>query len=529
MRSIITTPMLAIRLAFLFVLSVASSLHVCVAGDPAEHRRMGSDAIDQAIRKSPELRRQLAYYKIDSAILRIEQPSAEDLVLTYGDLCAAPSLRGRAMLETLRELQNGILTSTTNRIRVSDTLRRQLIELRSASNHDHPLETMDHRVRPATSYAKQLHVIDVTLMREMLPIRIDHEERLAFSNHVDTADWTLPEMIPGYLTAPAVFALLDARAHGLRLYSELCNNRDVAARFVRLFLVTAAFADHYYQDLFASDHHIRDCNEAHESALLVSREDSTLEQQGCREYYRIKGIRFWFERQGDNAILYGDGHYTDDQMAKALRGATVLQREISSERQYDDYVADMHRVARRRPDSAMQYSDAFRDAPIPLNAELYEQARFLRRSIWGPYGQISVAALTQGRTFGGALEASVGTVIPLRFSPLPRSREAGYESSLALVPSLSAAYGISRDRWFALVRAGLGMQVVDGLRVGVSSGPYIRHESFTGSRAQFPVFVDVTMLSKPLSFLVGLEFTLSAAVTQNSPYDVKLGVGVSLY
>lgn len=119
--------------------------------------------------------------------------------------------------------------------------------------------------------------------------------------------------------------------------------------------------------------------------------------------------------------------------------------------------------------------------------------------------------------------------MPLRFSPLPRAREAGYESSLALVPTLSAGFGVSRDRWFALVRGGLGMQVVDGLRVGLSSGPYIRHESFTGSGAQFPVFVDVTMLSKPLSFAAGLEFTLSAAITQNAPYDLRLGVGFSFY
>ena len=212
-----------------------------------------------------------------------------------------------------------------------------------------------------------------------------------------------------------------------------------------------------------------------------------------------------------------------------LRGATALQREISSERTYDDHVADMHRVARRRPDSAMLYADAFRDAPITLNNDLYEQARFLRRSIWGPYGQLSLAALTQGRSIGGLFEASVGTVLPLRFSPVPRAREAGYESSLALVPTLSAAIGVSRDRWFALVKGGVGVQIVDGLRVGVASGPYIRHESFTGSGAHFPVFVDVTMLSKPLSFLVGLEFNLSVAVTQNSPYDLRLGAGFSFY
>lgn len=502
---------------------------ITFAGDPREHRRMGAESFDKAVRSNIELRRQLAYYGIDSVIVRIARTDTEDLELTYGDLCAAPSLRGRLMLETLRELQNGILSSSSNRIVVSDTLREQLLALRSYRKGDHPLETMDHRVRPTTSYAKQLHVIDVTLMREMLPLRIDAEDRTALTRRIDTADWTLPEMIPGYLTAPAVFALLDARAHGLRLYSELFPDRDIAARFARLFLVTAAFADHYFQDMFASDHHIRDCNEAHESALLVSSEDESLEQEGCREYYRIKGIRFWFERYGDNGILYGDGHFTDDQMAKVLRGATALQREISSERTYDDHVADMYRVARRRPDSAMLYADAFRDAPIALNAELYEQARFLRRSIWGPYGQISVAALTQGRAFGGMLEASVGTVIPLRFTPLPRAREAGYESSLAFVPTLSAAFGVSRDRWFALVKGGLGVQVVDGLRVGVASGPYVRHESFTGSRAQFPVFVDVTMLSKPLSFAAGLEFTLSVAVTQNSPYDLRLGAGFSFY
>lgn len=499
------------------------------AGTPPEHRRMGGAAFDQAVRKSPELRRQLAFYGIDSVVLRIAEPDGSDLILTYGDLCAAPAIRNRLMLETLRELQNGILASMSNRISVSDTLRRQLRAIQSYRSDDHPLETMDHRVRPTTSYAKQLHVIDLTLMRSMLPLRIDVDERLAFSQHIDTADWTLPDMIPGYLTAPAVFALLDARAHGLRLYSELFSDRDVAARYVRLFLVTAAFADHYFQDMFASDHHIRDCREAHESSLLVGKEDESLEQEGCREYYRIKGIRFWFERYNDNAILYGDGHFTEDQIAKVLRSATALQREMSSERTYDDHVADMHRVARRRPDSAMQYSEAFRDAPIALTAELYEQARFLRRSIWGPYGQLSAAPLTQGRSFGGMLEASVGTVIPLRFSPLPRAREAGYESSLALVPTLSAGFGVSRDRWFALVRGGLGMQVVDGLRVGVSSGPYIRHESFTGSGVQFPVFVDVTMLSKPLSFAAGLEFILSAAVTQNSPYDLRLGVGFSFY
>lgn len=514
----------------IFTTLLVALLHcVSYAGDPAEHRRIGQEAFDLAIRKSQELRRQLAYYNIDSVVLRIEQPGTEDLLLTYADLCVLPAIRNRLMLETLRELQNGILASSSHRIRISDTLRKQLIGVLSIRDRNHALETMDHRIRPTTSYARQLHMIDLTLMREMVPIRIDHEERIAFSHRIDTADWTLPEMIPGYLTAPAVFALLDARAHALRLYSELFSDRDVAARFVRLFLVTAAFADHYYHDLFASDHHIRDCNEAQESTLLISREDSTLEQQGCREYYRIKGIRFWFERYGDNAILYGDGHFTDDQISKVLRGATALQREMSSERTYDDHVADMHRVARRRPDSAMLYADAFRDAPIPLNQELYEQARFLRRSIWGPYGQVFVGALTRGRTFGGVVEASVGTVLPLRFSPLPRSREAGYESSLALVPSLSAAFGLSRDRWFALVKGGVGLQVVDGLRVGIASGPYIRHESFTGSRAQFPVFVDVTMLSKPLSFLVGLEFSLSVAVTQNSPYDLRLGAGFSFY
>lgn len=503
--------------------------HLAIAGTPPEHRRIGTEAFDQAVRKSPELRRQLAYYNIDTVILRIAQPNGDDLILTYGDLCAVPSIRGRVMLETLRELQNGILASSSNRIVVSDTLQQQLRALRSYRGDDHPLETMDHRVRPTTSYAKQLHVIDLTLMREMLPVRIDADDRLAFSHRIDTADWTLPAMIPGYLTAPAVFALLDARAHGLRLYSELFADRDVAARYVRLFLVTAAFADHYFQDMFASDHHIRDCREAHESALLLGIEDTSLEQEGCREYYRIKGIRFWFERYGDNAILFGDGHFTDDQVAKVLRGATALQREISSERTYDDHVADMHRVARRRPDSAMLYADAFRDAPITLNNDLYEQARFLRRSIWGPYGQLSLAALTQGRSIGGLFEASVGTVLPLRFTPMPRAREAGYESSLALVPTLSAAIGVSRDRWFALVKGGVGVQIVDGLRVGVASGPYIRHESFTGSGAHFPVFVDVTMLSKPLSFLVGLEFNLSVAVTQNSPYDLRLGAGFSFY
>lgn len=503
--------------------------HLALAGTPPEHRRMGIAAFDQALLKNTELRRQLAYYGIDSVILRVAQPDGSELPLTYGDLCMLPSIRGRPMLETLRELQSAVLASTTNRITISDSLRLLIDELGQYRRGDHPLETMDHRVRPTTPYAKQLHVIDLTLMREMLPVRVDLDDRPAFSRHIDTADWTLPGMIPGYLTAPAVFALLDARAHGLRLYSELFPDRDRAVRYVRLFLVTAAFADHYFQDLFASDHHIRDCREAHESALLVSREDSTLEQQGCREYYRIKGIRFWFERYGDNTILYGDGHFTDEQIATVLRGATSLQREISSERTYDDHVADMHRVVRRRPDSAMLYADAFRDAPITLSADLYEQARFLRRSVWGPYANITASALTKGRMFGGVVDASVGTVLPIRFTDIPRSREAGYESSIALIPSLSIAYGISRDRWFALVRGGLGLQLVDGLRVGVASGPAIRHESFTGEGAQFPVFIDVTMLSKPLSFLVGLEFSLSVAVTQNAPYDLRLGAGFSFY
>ena len=191
---------------------------------------------------------------------------------------------------------------------------------------------------------------------------------------------------------------------------------------------------------------------------------------------------------------------------------------------YYSFVDGFIDVVRSRPTFADSYAHPLTHAPLPLQTDSYDDARILRRSVVGPFVQAGATVLTVGRSVGYSLDASAGLVVDLTSFDLPRSRAAGYETVIAAVPSIQASYGFARDRWFALLRAGAAVQLFDALRVGMSAGP-----AFSAANVSVPVFLDLGFMSKPLSYSIGMEFQLSVAITETSPYDLRLGVAWALY
>jgi hypothetical protein len=512
---------------------VTVALIICVlsvvplrAGDASEHRRIGDAAFVTATDADSSLRSLLAAHGVMEIVGIADGQGAGDVVITYGMISAILADPDLDPLTVLASLQTTAFRWNGDRLIVDPWL---LERFRTFDALPVPLamnEPRYHRVDPAASYERQLHVIDDLLARTFVPTVRDRDDNSRpIGEHADTLRWDLPRRVPGDLTAPALYALLHARARALALHALGLRRVSDRRRFILLAVITSAVADHALQDLFASDHHIADC--VPPSGIEVIGRDSVLsaEQAACYDFYRRVGIPFRFAHPPRGSDLHGNGAFSDEQVMRATTATAISLRDVfGASTPYFDHVDAFYGVVASRPDFADSYGHALAHAPLPLVGEEFDGARMLRRSIVGPYAQVGATALTVGRSVGYSVDVGVGLVIDLTSFDLPRSRSAGYETTIALVPSVSAAYGFARERWFALARGGAAVQLFDAVRGGLSAGA-----SFNADGVTVPVFLDVSFISKPMSYVVGLEFLLSVALTDAAPYDVRLGVAWSLY
>lgn len=502
---------------------------LCVhAGETAEHRLVGNAAFINALTSNEQVRTVLSDNDVTEIVGIVDGAGGPDILLTYGDISQILSTPNTDVLSLLKDLQSAVLAQQRGgRIYVNS---ETLALLRSPTPPLHNTE-LHHRVTPGASYTSQLHAITPALARQLLPTLKDRsEQQFTFTANSDTLDWTLPASLPKGLTAPAMYALFHARARALLLYGMSLGKRSQRSQFVRLAMITSAIADHFLIDLFASDHHIADCQHASESSLHSPITNTSLEQQGCIEFYRTIGIAFRFAHAPTVEFLYGDGYFHPQQIARTQTAITTSVDDVAaSVMPYHEYVDEALRVITEQPPFPDPYGRAFLYTPEPLIEERYEDARTLSRSVRGPFFEMGAHALTVGRTVGYTIDASAGIVYNLSSFGLPRSRAAGYETVTAFVPSVMATYGFARDKWFALLRAGFGVQLFDAFKIGLSAGPSISAATASGGGVPIPVFIDANFLSKPLSYHVGMEFLLSVAVTRNAPYDLRLGAAFVFY
>ncbi len=487
---------------------------------------MGDAAFVSATDADSSVRSLLAANGVTEIIGIADGQGAEDVVITYGMISAILADPELDPLTVLASLQSTAFRWSGDRLVLDAWLLDRFrtfteLPLPTAMN-----EPRFHRVDPTLSYERQLHVIDELLARTFLPLVRDRDEHSRpIGKHDDTLRWDLPQRMPRDLSAPAVYALLHARARALAMHALGLRRTVERRRFILLAVMTSAVADHYLQDLFASDHHIADCVPPSTFDARVRDSSLSAEQAACYDFYRRVGISFRFAHAPRGQFLYGNGHFDDEQIARATAATVVsLVNVFAAPTPYYDHVDAFLGVVAARPDFADSYGHALAHAPLPLTGNEFDDARLLRRSIVGPYLQAGATALTAGRSVGYSIDAGVGLVIDLTSFDLPRSRSAGYETVTAIVPSVNATYGFARDRWFALLRGGAAVQLFDAVRGGLSAGP-----SFSANGVTFPVFLDVSFISKPMSYVVGLEFLLSVAVTREGPYDVRFGVAWSLY
>ena len=517
-----------LRTPLLVALGILLPLCRIVAGENAEHRSIGNAAFIEALTSNTQVRSLLSDNDITEIVGIVDGAGGPDILLTYGDITQVLSSPGTDALTLLKSLQSAVLSQQRGgRVYLnSETLNL----LRSPAAPSHASE-LHHRVTPGTSYTSQLHAITPALARQFLPTLKDRsEQQFTITANSDTLDWTLPDSLNRGLTAPAMYALFHARARALLLHGMSLGKRSHRSQFVKLAMITSAVADHFLIDLFASDHHIADCHHAPESSLHSPISNSSLEQQGCEEFYRTIGIAFRFAHDPTTEILYGDGWFDPAQITRTQTAiASSVDDVAATVVPYHDYVDEILRVFTHQPPFPDPYGRAFLYTPEPLIEERYENARVLSRSVRGPFFEMGAHALTVGRTVGYTIDASAGIIYNLSSFGLPRSRSAGYETVTAFVPSVMATYGFARDKWFALLRAGFGVQLFDALKIGLSAGPSFSAATVSGGDLPIPVFIDANFLSKPLSYHVGLEFLLSVAVTQNAPYDLRLGAAFVFY
>lgn len=517
-----------LRTPLLVALGILLPLCRIVAGENTEHRSIGDAAFIEALTSNTQVRSLLSDNDVTEIVGIVDGAGGQDILLTYGHIGQILAAPGTDALELLRALQTAVLAQKRGGRIYLDNATLGLIRSPASSHH---ATDIHHRVTPGATYESQLHAITPTLARQFLPTLKDRsEQQFTITANSDTLDWTLPDSLDRGLTAPAMYALFHARSRALLLHAMSLGTRSQRSQFVRLAMITSAIADHFLVDLFASDHHIADCQHASESSLLSPTVNSSLEQQGCEEFYRTVGINFLFAHAPSVEILYGDGWFSPSQSARAQTAVSVSVDDVAATvMPYHDYVDEVIRVITERPPFPDPYGRAFLYSPLPLIEDRYENARILSRSVRGPYFEIGANALTVGRTVGYTIDASAGIVYNLSTFGLPRSRSAGYETVTAFVPSVMATYGFARDKWFALLRAGLGVQLFDAFKIGLSAGPSLSATTASGSGVPIPVFIDANFLSKPLSYHVGMEFLLSVAVTQNAPYDLRLGAAFVFY
>ncbi len=505
---------------------IGACVFPCAGGDASEHRRVGDAAFITALESDSTLRSMFAENGITGIVAIVDGAGGRDVVLTYGmvsEILCNPSTQP---LDVLRSLQRAALTWKSDRLVVDSWLLGKLRSLDSIPPTELWSETRSHRVTPGTSYEQQLHVIDELLARTFLPSVRDRDEHTRpHGVNADTLSWELPSVLQENLTAPAVYVLLHARARALAMHGLSQRRPQERMRFVLLAVLTSAVADHYMQDLFASEHHIADCMPPAQSMLLNEPEKMSMEEHSCHEFYRRVGIPFPFAHAPLSQILYGSGHFSEEQIARATQAtATSVSDVFAAPVLYYDFVDEFIDVVRKKPSIADSYAHPVTHCPLPLLPAIYEDVRPLHRSIVGPYVQAGANVLTTGRTVGYSLEAVAGMVLNLSPENMPRSRFAGYETELCFVPAITATYGFARDAWFALLRGSLSLQLFDNVRAGVSAGP-----SFSAAGTTVPVFIDAAFISKPLSYHLGMEFNISVSLTQQAPYDVRVGVAYALY
>ncbi|HLP29369.1 MAG TPA: hypothetical protein VK147_12070 [Candidatus Didemnitutus sp.] len=517
------------RIALLLAFGILLAVQPILATDEHEHLLIGNAAFISVVTNDDQVRTLLASNDVSEIIGIVDGMGGSDVLLTYGLVSQVLSSPNVDALALLRALQTAVLAQQRGgRIYVDVAT---LVLLRSTTpSHVHARD-LHHHVTPAATYESQLYAITPLLAQQFLPtLRDRSEQQLTFSSNTDTLDWTLPDSLPRGLTAPAMYALFHARSRALLLHAMRLGVRTQRTQFVRLAVITSAIADHFLIDLFASDHHIADCQHAATSSLHATATNTSLEQQGCEEFYRTVGISFRFVNASGSNILFGNGSFDTSQIARTQRAvAASLADVVTLLVPYHDFVDEFQRIVASQPMFPDSYARALLYAPQPLVSERYENARTLARSVRGPYIEVGGNVLTVGRTVGYCIDASAGIAYNLSSFGLPRSRAAGYETVTAFVPCVMATYGFAREKWFALLRAGLAIQFFDALKIGLSAGPSFTAASTSDSRIPVPVFIDANFLSKPLSYHVGLEFLLSVAVTQNAPYDLRLGASFVFY
>lgn len=497
---------------FLCLVVLLSSFCILRSGSIDEHRSLANTAMRKVLDKNPEIRSLLLANGFDTSRVK---PNVGNLVIhtlpgrngkadtqiTFGDLCllAADSVPCFALDDAaLRRLQALIISNVESR-------------------HDRR-----HFLVPAATYLQQCFQIPNSIGMSILPSVQDLDQGHSISSKqaalfIKPVDLCIP------VSALANYALLHTRARALVANARVHREAKEQKSHLLLALLTLAYAEYFLHDVFSANHHIEDCIPVADKGAIGA--EHILETNGCREYYRSVGTIFRFSESNTGVYLYGDGSFTPQQNGYAI-GASYLSilEAFSLEAEYSNVVESFHSAIQSRDTLLQSYGMAFRYFPTPLFDNRYEIARTLHRSVLGPLTSISLSVVGSAKHVGVFAEVGAGMNAELLSLNIIRSNSAGIESGIVGFIYAAGGAGFVRQSLIAQIRAGAGLQLLDLVKCGVSWGPAVNSNATT-----FPVFIDAVLFSKPLDNSLGLEFLVSASLSRNAPYDVKMGLGFTRY
>jgi len=426
--------------------------------------------------------------------------NSRDTAITYGDLCALAI--------------NDVLFDSD----VASAL--QALRLMWQSSGEGPCVSPRHSLLATRLYSHQVQLLTDSIVEAILPVPYDADEDASSATSA-RKPVAMDPPVNVYIDAPApaTYALVHARSRILMF--NAMHDRSPEWRRLRLLrsLSASAYADHFLQCMYASDHHMPDCTPLGEAP------PRGLEEEGCREYYARFGVPFWFPGSAKQVILYGQGYFSDEQRDSCVTATVASLSEVFDVRaskglRYSTFSSLLH-----RPDiNDIEFGAAFAYFPYVLYPEQYENVQRLKRSVQGLYYSASASVLAVTKNVGFCVDATVGLEYELFHLGFLRTRGTGYETAISIYPYATFTTGIASGDWFGMMRVGAGLQIFDGVKGGVSWGAST--SSAAGSATSFPVYLDLAFLSKPLGYNVGLEFTISTALSSIAPYDLRIGAGI---
>jgi hypothetical protein len=299
----------------------------------------------------------------------------------------------------------------------------------------------------------------------------------------------------------AKYALLHVLARSLWRSALDADSLATRRDFLRMALVSSAFADHYLQDMFSGGHFFVD---RHASDPLG------LEARGRHDLFGRVGVQTTLA--GSPVTLYGDGKLTEEQFEAAIQATMASMRNVFVLDGSEDDHERLWEALNASQQDVYTVLPALKLIPKPIVGKDFEDQQILGRSISGLTFGLGVSSPVK------EVNSSITATLGLNYILEKPERSPYYEGLLSLGLHTFVNYQPREQLRNALKWSIIGVELLAWDKVYASVDPV----TFNG-RITRPVY-SAGLQFKPLSWDLGIRLGLRRGVIEAVPFEIQFSL-----